>query len=192
MQQLISTDGSVFYAPDFLSDEESGYFFQRFSADIPWENDRVKIFGKEMLMRRKSCWFADDGLSYRYSGISRQGLPWPDALLELKQKTEAASGEKFNSCLANFYHDGSDGMGWHSDNEKEIVRDSTIASVSIGCGRKFLLRHNLTKETISLDLENGSLLLMKGELQRFWKHSVGKSAKIKEARMNLTFRQIIR
>ena len=109
----------------------------------------------------------------------------------MKKRVEERSGENFNSCLLNLYHDGSQGMGWHSDDEPSLVRDSAIASVSLGVERKFSFKHRETKETVALMLERGSLLVMKGETQRFWRHALPKTKKVASPRINLTFRSFV-
>ena len=117
-------------------------------------------------------------------------MKWTPELLSLKEIIELKTGEKFNSCLLNLYHNGNEGMGWHSDNEKELGEHPVIASLSLGAARKFLLKHNQTKQKIAIILESGSLLLMKGETQEKWIHSLPKTKIIQKPRINLTFRFI--
>jgi alkylated DNA repair dioxygenase AlkB len=146
------------------------------------------MFGKRVVTAREVAWFADAGIPYRYSGAVKQAATWTLELAELKARIEGLTGLSFNSCLANFYHHGGEGMGWHSDDEKALLKHAGIASLSLGAERMFSFRHKRDAETISLLLENGGLLVMKDETQDHWKHALPKSAKIKEPRINLTFR----
>jgi alkylated DNA repair dioxygenase AlkB len=137
------------------------------------------------------AWYGDIGYSYRYSGTSKTACAWTCELLELKELVQNQTNSTFNSCLLNLYRDGNEGMSWHSDDEKALGKDSTIASLSLGAERKFALRHKRTGETVSVVLEDGSLLLMKGATQTYWQHSLPKSKKITTPRINLTFRTIV-
>ncbi|MBE7176242.1 MAG: alpha-ketoglutarate-dependent dioxygenase AlkB [Mucilaginibacter polytrichastri] len=190
-ENLLPQDGEAFYyGPIFPSAEADAFFTLLFS--LPgWRQDEVIIFGKAITTKRKVAWFADTPVSYTYSGITRTALPWTKELSQLKQRVEAVCGERFNACLLNLYHSGDEGMGWHSDDEKMIARDSPIASLSLGAKRKFALKHKTLKTRITVELENGSLLLMKGATQRFWLHSLPKSLRVKERRINLTFRRMV-
>jgi alkylated DNA repair dioxygenase AlkB len=118
-------------------------------------------------------------------------LAWTKELLELKKITEDITGTTFNSCLLNLYHTGEEGMAWHSDDEKSLGKDSAIASLSFGAERKFLLKHKQTKQSISILLESGSLLVMKGATQTNWLHSLPKTTKVTKPRVNLTFRTML-
>lgn len=188
---LISTDGFCRYYGPVLSPPRASFYFEHFLAHTPWKNDEVIVFGKLYVTARKTAWYGDSGASYIYAGIKHTPLKWTHNLLELKTMVENLTNTTFNSCLLNLYHDGSEGMGWHRDNEKEIVTNSTIASLSFGAERTFKLKHIVSKQTKELILQNGSLLTMEGSLQQNWLHSLPKSLKIKQARINLTFRQII-
>ena len=159
--------------------------------EIPWKNDEAVIFGKHFITKRKVAWYGDNQFSYTYSNITKEALPWTKELLELKAIAEKLASATFNSCLLNLYHNGSEGMAWHSDDEKSLGRNSPIASMSFGAERKFSFKHKQTKETRSLLLEHGSLLVMKGEVQQHWLHSLPKSLKVKSPRINLTFRTIV-
>jgi alkylated DNA repair dioxygenase AlkB len=148
------------------------------------------MFGKRIITARQVAWVADDGISYSYSGTTKQALPWTETLLFLKKSAENRTGASYNSCLLNHYHHGGEGMGWHSDDEKSIVPGSSIAAISLGAERKFSFKHRATKETVSLLLENGSLLDMRGETQKHWLHQLPKSKRISEPRISLTFREM--
>lgn len=188
---ILPFDGEASYFNHVLPEDLAIKFFDTLFRTILWKQDEVMIFGKRILTRRKMAWYADDSIPYRYSGITRIALPFTKELLHLKQLTETICGEKFNACLLNYYHDGSEAMGWHSDDEKSIVPCSTIASLSLGNPRKFSFRHKKTRQLISLELVNGSLLVMKGTTQLHWQHSLPKSKKIKGPRINLTFRNMV-
>jgi alkylated DNA repair dioxygenase AlkB len=156
--------------------------------NIEWKNDEAIIFGRHIVTKRKVAWYGNNDFEYTYSNRTKYALPWTKALSELKKITEELCGTEFNSCLLNLYHNGNEGMAWHSDDEKTLVKDSSIASFSFGAERKFLLRHKQTKQTISLLLENGSLLEMKGATQKYWLHCLPKTKKVTQPRVNLTFR----
>jgi alkylated DNA repair dioxygenase AlkB len=188
MQNLLPADGCVTYVRDFLDTESSTDYFLKFQEGVHWQSDMVRMYGKVHTLKRKIAWYGDDAYGYRYSQLTRTALPWPTELLRLKTQLEAFTGESFNSCLLNYYHDGHDCMGWHADNEKMMKTGATIASISLGAERVFKFRHKHTHEMISILLEQGSLLLMKGETQEHWKHSLPASKKISTPRINLTFR----
>lgn len=185
---LLPCDGVVNYFGPILGPAESRRFLGALLGSVPWAQDEVVIFGKRIVTTRKVAWYADDGLSYAYSGTIKQAQAWTPELLELKALVERQSGERFNSCLLNLYHHGGDGMGWHSDDERSLARNGAIASVSLGAERKFSFKHKNSKETVSLNLEDGSLLVMKGQTQTHWVHSLPKTKRVTDERINLTFR----
>ncbi|GAB1346995.1 alpha-ketoglutarate-dependent dioxygenase AlkB family protein [Cloacibacterium normanense] len=191
MNNLLPKDGTVHYYGKILTEEQSEIYYVKLLNEINWQHDVVKIFGKEIITKRKVAFLGDEGISYKYSGKTKIAEKWIKILSEIKSMVEQISGEKFNACLLNYYHNGSEAMSWHSDNEKEILKHSAIASVSFGAERKFGFKHNFSKEEISLMLENGSLLIMKDETQIYWKHKLYTNAKIIEPRINLTFRIIV-
>ena len=191
MNNLLPKDGTVHYYGKIFTEEQSEIYYVKLLNEINWQHDVVKIFGKEIITKRKVAFLGDEGISYKYSGKTKIAEKWLKFILEIKSTVEQISGEKFNACLLNYYHNGSEAMSWHSDNEKEILKHSAIASVSFGAERKFGFKHNFSKEEISLKLENGSLLIMKDETQIYWKHKLYTNAKIIEPRINLTFRTIV-
>ena len=191
MNNLLPKDGTVYYYGKIFTEEQSEIYYVKLLNEINWQHDVVKIFGKEIITKRKVAFLGDEGISYKYSGKNKIAEKWLKFILEIKSTVEQISGEKFNACLLNYYHNGSEAMSWHSDNEKEILKHSAIASVSFGAERKLGFKHNFTKEEISLMLENGSLLIMKDETQIYWKHKLYTNAKITEPRVNLTFRTIV-
>ena len=191
MNNLLPKDGTVHYYGKIFTEEQSEIYYVKLLNEINWQHDVVKIFGKEIITKRKVAFLGDEGISYKYSGKNKIAEKWLKFILEIKSTVEQISGEKFNACLLNYYHNGTEAMSWHSDNEKEILKHSAIASVSFGAERKFGFKHNFSKEEISLMLENGSLLIMKDETQIYWKHKLYTNAKITEPRINLTFRTIV-
>lgn len=181
----------VNYFGPVLSVTDTRNYFETLLRDTPWKNDEVVIYGKHIITARKVAWYGDSDFSYTYSGTTKQALIWTPELATLKGIVEKLTGTVFNSCLLNLYQDGSQGMSWHSDDEKLLGKDSTIASVSFGAEREFRLKHKRTEDKISVLLESGSLLVMKGPTQSHWLHSIPKSAKIKTPRINLTFRTMV-
>jgi alkylated DNA repair dioxygenase AlkB len=188
---LLPYDGESYYYGKIVSNDEAHYYLERLLNKILWKNDEAVIFGKHIITKRKVAWYGDTEFSYTYSNITKQALAWTPELLALKQVVEQKSGTKFNSCLLNLYHDGNEGMAWHSDDEKSLGKDTCIASLSFGAERKFAFKHKGTKHSFSLVLESGSLLLMKGATQSNWLHSLPKTTKITQPRINLTFRTMI-
>jgi len=192
ISNLLPNDGIVEYHGKILKEGEIQFYLNKLLNEIEWKNDEAIIYGKHIITKRKVAWYGDDTYSYTYSNTTKQALPWTKELLELKQLTEKITGDTFNSCLLNLYHTGEEGMAWHSDDEKSLGKNTTIASLSFGVERKFSLKHKLTKETRSVLLENGSLLVMKGTTQTNWLHSLPKMKRITQPRINLTFRTIVR
>ena len=189
-RNLLPQDGVVNYFGKVFSPEEANPYFEILLNTIQWKNDEVVIFGKKIITKRKVAWYGDREFEYTYSKITRKAHIWTSELVQLKQQVEAISNETFNSCLLNLYHSGDEGMGWHSDAEKDLKVNAAIASVSFGAERKFAFKHKETKETVSLNLENGSLLIMKGTTQKHWLHRLPPTKKVNAARINLTFRII--
>jgi len=189
--QVLNRDGRVDYYGKIITHEEANLYFEKLLQNIIWKNDEIIILGKHIITKRKTAWYGDSDYLYTYSNITKQALSWTSELQDLKQLVEEITETKFNSCLLNLYHDGNEGMAWHSDDEKVLRRNGTIASLSFGAERKFSLKHKKTKQTISIILEHGSLLVMKDETQVYWLHSLPKVKKIITPRINLTFRNII-
>ncbi|MDB5119715.1 MAG: methylase [Sphingobacteriales bacterium] len=188
---LLPDDGVVNYYGKIIDREESKHYYQTLLNTIEWKNDEAKIFGKHFITKRKAAWYGDCNFSYTYSNTTKQALPWTKELLELKSIVENITGTVFNSCLLNLYHTGDEGMAWHSDDEKSLGKDSTIASLSFGAERKFALKHKQTKQATSLILESGSLLVMRGKTQSNWLHCLPKTKKVTTSRINLTFRTMV-
>jgi alkylated DNA repair dioxygenase AlkB len=188
---LLPFDGEVNYHGKLMQQAEADSFFHGLMSDIPWENDQHIIFGKRIVTKRKMAWFGDEAFAYTYSQVTRTAFPWTKALKDLKSMVEKVSGETYNSCLLNLYHVGEEGMGWHSDDEKELKKDGAIASLSFGAERKFQFKHKKTGDQVDVFLEHGSMLLMKGTVQTHWLHRLPPTKKVLKPRINLTFRTIV-
>ncbi len=190
-ENLLPNDGVVNYFGKILSNEAATNYYEKLLQGIEWKNDEAVIYGKHIITARKVAWYGDKNYTYTYSNTTKQALPWTKELIELKQLTEKLTGATFNSCLLNLYHNGDEGMAWHSDDEKALEKNGVIGSLSFGAERKFSFKHKRTKQTVSLILEHGSLLVMKGETQTNWLHRLPPSTKKFMPRINLTFRTII-
>lgn len=188
---LLPYDGTVLYFGKILNTQLADHYFDLLRHSINWQKDQAIIFGKKILTKRKVAWYADSNFSYTYSKTTKIALPWTIELLALKKIVQEKSNESYNSCLLNLYHDGTEGMAWHSDGEKDLKKNGCIASLTLGANRKFSFKHKKTSEKIDLILEHGSLLLMKDETQSHWMHRLPPTKKEKKARINLTFRTII-
>ena len=187
---LLPKDGGATYIPGFFDPEHCAALFTSLQGTIDWKEDQLLMFGKLITTKRKVAWVGDAGCSYTYSGVKKFPQAWIADLLHIKHKLESLAHSTFNSCLLNLYHDGDEGMGWHSDDEKELDSAAPIASVSLGGTRKFAFKHKLDKTSVSLFLEDGSVLLMQPPTQEFWQHSLTKTKRAVAPRINLTFRAI--
>lgn len=187
-ENLLPKDGIAIYHGIVFNEKDATRICKELFETIPWKQDEVVMFGKKIITKRKVAWFADAGITYTYAGVKKIGLQWSEALLDIKQKVEGITGARYNSCLLNLYHEGEEGMGWHQDNEKEMVAGSSIASLSLGAVRNFAFKHTTSNERLDIELANGSLLDMKGSIQQYWYHSLPKTKKVKQMRINLTFR----
>ena len=187
---LLPRDGEVHYYGPIIAHEKANFYLNELMQEIAWKNDRAVLFGKTIITNRKVAWYADEPFSYTYSKIKKTALPWTKTLLDLKDIAEKESGEDYNSCLLNLYHNGSEGVSWHSDGEKDLKKNGAIASLSFGAQRKFSFKHKRTKENVSKILEHGSLLVMRGVTQTHWVHQLPTTKTIHAPRINLTFRKI--
>ena len=185
---LLPYDGYANYIPNFIY-ESNNTFFEKLLKEVNWKHDEITLYGKKIITKRQVAFEGDNAVAYTYSKQKKLANPWSHVLLELKQKLEKDLNTQFNGCLLNLYTTGEIGMAWHSDNEPELEKEGIIASLSFGATRSFQLKHKHTQEKIEVTLENGSLLIMNMEAQQHWVHQLKKEAKIKEARINLTFRQ---
>ena len=189
-ENLLPVNGEAFYFGKIFSEAEAEKLFEELFEKAEWQHDEVMIFGKKITTGRKTAWYGEKEFEYTYSKMTKKARLWIPELLPVKEKVEGVTGLQFNSCLLNLYHSGEEGMGWHSDAEAELGKQPAIASVSLGAQRKFVLKNKASAEKIELQLEPGSLLLMAGETQQHWLHSLPKTKKVKEPRINLTFRNI--
>ena len=191
-KNLLPKDGTVNYYGTIFSRKEADFYRDNLLNTIEWKKDEAIIFGKRILTKRKVAWYGDQEFEYTYSNTTKKALPWTKELLALKKVIEEKTGETFNSCLLNLYHSGDEGMAWHSDAEKDLKKNGAIGSLSFGAERKFAFKHKETKETVSLILEHGSLLVMKDETQTHWLHRLPPTKTTQRPRVNLTFRTIVR
>lgn len=214
---LTIPNGKLLYSERFfdkkVSDRSLEYFLENDSVDwknnkwqefneeklseikfknIKWRHDKIKLYGKEIFLPRFSAWYGDDNKPYTYSGLTLHPNKWNKGLLYIKDKIEKISNCNFNSVLMNWYRDGEDYISWHTDAEKELGQNPTIGSVNFGETRRFLIRRIYNYNVkLEFPLKHGTLLIMSGELQHFWQHSVPKQKGVKNSRVNLTFREII-
>jgi len=188
---LLPKDGTVNYYGKLMPLKEADYYLDCLLNTIEWKNDEAIIFGKHIITKRKVAWYGDDNFDYTYSNTTKKASVWTKELLRLKIIIEEKTGEKFNSCLLNLYHNGDEGMAWHSDAEKDLKKNGTIGSLSFGAERKFAFKHKQTKETVSMILEHGSLLVMKDTTQTNWLHCLPPTKLKTKPRVNLTFRMIV-
>jgi len=189
-RNLLPYDGEVYYYGQIMDTAEADSYYSRLFEQIAWKNDEAVIFGKHILTKRKVAWYGDSSFSYTYSNITKSALPWTADLHRLKDIAQKITGEAYNSCLLNLYHNGDEGMAWHSDGEKDLKKNGAIASMSFGAERRFAFKHKVSKETIALELAHGSILVMKGITQSHWLHRLPPSKKQYGPRINLTFRSI--
>ena len=188
---LLPYDGTVLYYGTLMTQAEANHYFNELYNNIEWKHDEAVIFGKHLITPRKVAWYGDQEFDYTYSNTTKKALPWTKELLELKKIAEEKTDSTYNSCLLNLYHDGNEGMAWHSDGEKMLQKNGSIASFTFGAERKFAFKHKINKITTSLILEHGSLLEMKDETQTHWLHRLPPSVLVKRPRINLTFRTIL-
>jgi alkylated DNA repair dioxygenase AlkB len=190
-KNLLPHDGIVLYYGKIFNQQQSDYFFDQLMKTIAWEQDEAILFGKKILTKRKVAWYGDQRFEYTYSNVTKFALPWTVDLLDIKNVIEKETNETYNSCLLNLYHTGAEGMAWHSDGEKDLKKNGAIASVTFGAARSFAFKHKQSKEKISLTLEHGSVLEMKGITQSHWLHRLPPTKKVNTPRINLTFRTMV-
>lgn len=191
-ENLLPYKGEVYYHQAFFSEAESQLFWAKLSREIAWKHEPIWMFGKQVMQPRLTALYGDPTKPYGYSGIEMQPVAWTDYLMKIKSAIEKEANEEFTHVLLNYYRNGADSMGWHRDNEKVLGPNPTIASVSFGASRSFQFRLYENKRLKkSIELENGSLLIMKGECQHAWEHQIPKTKKVLGGRINLTFRKLI-
>jgi len=187
--------GELVFFEEWLSAGEASRHFEALLREVPWEQKPITIMGKRILQPRLLAWFGEPEAVYTYSGLRNVPLPWTASLTELRARVQGAAEALFDSVLANLYRDGSDSMGFHADNEKELGKNPVIASLSLGATRRFQLRYAGKQKKVpgcDLDLGGGSLLIMRGTTQHFWRHGVPKQKAAVGPRINLTFRRVCR
>ena len=188
---LLPFDGEVLFYPTLFSKKESDNYLQTLRQDIVWKQEPIKILGKEIMQPRLTAWYGEADKPYTYSGITMQPYAWTNSLLSIKQKIESIAGTRFTSALLNLYRTGSDSMGWHRDNEKELGTNPIIGSVSFGATRNFQFRKYADKSNkINVELSHGSFLLMRDSTNHHWEHRVPKTSEPVNERINITFRII--
>ena len=190
-RELLPFDGSALLIPRFLSSAESSKYFAQLNEETPWEMPEIVMFGKKYPQAGLSTWFTNTGVNYVYSGITRTPHAMTPMLTGVLDRCALKSGAEYNSVLVNLYRDGNDSVSWHSDNEEINGSEPTIASVSLGETRRFDLRHKDSGETVRVDLEDGSLLVMSGLSQHCWVHQIAKTKTKVGPRINLTFRRVV-
>ncbi len=190
-QNLLPCQGTVNYYGTVFSKAEADYYYNYLLNNVLWKNDEAIIFGKHITTARKVAWYSEKEISYTYSKITRYSHLFTPELSNLKQIIEKITGQTYNSCLLNLYHNGNEGMAWHSDDEKELLKNGAIASVTFGAERKFAFKHKTNKQTVALNLEHGSVLVMKDETQTHWLHRLPPTTKVSTPRINLTFRTMV-
>lgn len=191
--RIFLKDGELEYYPHFFPVQEADALLQQLLSDIGWKQESMMMYGKKVLFPRLMAWYGDAGSAYAFSGTTYSPQPWTAPLRQIRQRVEPVAGEAFNSVLLNLYRNGKDAMGWHADDEPELGINPVIASVNLGAARRFMLRYKQDHQLkYELELQHGSLLIMKGTLQHYWQHQVPKTAVVLPSRINLTFRAIKR
>jgi len=191
--RLPMAEADVSFFPSFYSLDQAHELFSSLRKSTEWKAVQISVWGKRVMQPRLVCWHGDPGATYKYSGVRFFPEPWTDTLQLVREKVERVANTTFNSVLLNLYRDQNDSMGWHSDDEPELGDRPTIASLSLGATRDFLLRHKSRKDIpqVSLPLSSGSLLVMAGSTQKYWAHSIRKETLRIGPRINLTFRKIV-
>lgn len=190
--QLPLPEAEVIMYQNVFDKNEGDQIFSELYGNTDWQQDTTRLYGKPVTLPRLTAWYGDQDKSYTYSKIKMEPRPWTPTLIGIKLRIESIANKQFNSVLLNFYRDGKDSIAWHSDDEPELGKNPVIASVSLGAVRRFMFKHKYKKELkFEIELNNGSLLIMKGETQHFWQHQIPKTAKKVQPRINLTFREII-
>ena len=178
------------YSPGFLTTSAATELMAGLLGDVPWEEEEIFLHGRMVKSPRLTAWYGDPGASYMYSGVPHEPMEWTPELSAIRELVSSSAQVSFNSVLLNLYRDGSDSVSWHSDDEEELGAEPTIASMSLGATRRFRLRERRTRESLGLDLADGSLLLMSGASQRGWEHCLTKTKRAVGPRINLTFRVV--
>lgn len=184
-------DGKLDYLPDFFCTSDADQLLIQLLNTLDWKTETLSFMGKQVTSPRLVCWYGDNGAEYRYSGVDHIPLPWTNELKAIKESIYQSHGYAFNSVLGNLYRNGQDSMGWHADKEPQLGKNPVIASVSLGAKRQFRLKHNKSGQTVNIELEHGSVLIMSGSLQHYWRHCLPKTRLPVKPRINLTYRLIL-
>ena len=187
---VIIKNGLYRYFPSFFKRDQADFLIKSLEKNVQWSQEKINMYGKTIDLPRLTSWYGDRDKTYSFSGINLYPLNWNEDLLQIKHKIEPICNLRFNSVLLNLYRDGNDSISWHTDAEKELGLNPIIASVNFGAEREFQLKHDNSGEKISIILQHGSLLIMEGELQHYWKHQIPKRKNLNRSRINLTFRVI--
>ncbi|MDT0606912.1 alpha-ketoglutarate-dependent dioxygenase AlkB family protein [Croceitalea rosinachiae] len=181
----------ICYHPNFIHPHKANYYFEKLKNEVPWQQDDISVFGKTYTQPRLTALYANNDKPYSYSNVTMHPHLFNNELLEIKLAIEDLVNTQFTTCLLNLYRDGQDSNGWHADDEKELGKNPTIASITLGQERFFHLRNKEDRNLKhKLLLKHGSLLLMQGETQHYWQHQIAKTSKPIGSRINLTFRVI--
>ncbi|WP_222911050.1 alpha-ketoglutarate-dependent dioxygenase AlkB family protein [Pseudomonas sp. DNDY-54] len=185
-------DAHIRYQPKWVDAQRADQWLQQLSQQTPWTQPQIKLYGRSIAVPRLVAWYGDTGAAYRYSGLVHDPLPWTPLLTDIRKRVEQEIGEPLNGVLLNFYRNGQDAMGWHSDDEPELGVQPLVVSLNLGATRRFdFRRKGASRIEYSLELEHGSLLVMSGPTQHHWQHQIARTRKVATPRINLTFRQII-
>lgn len=190
-RNILPFDGDVEDFGLILSAQQAEQDLHYMLQHLAWQHDQAHLHGKHYITARQVAWYGDASFQYVYSGVARQAMPWDPVILKLKQQVEDLLGLSFNSCLANLYEDGTQAMGWHSDQDRSLGQHCTIASLSFGATRKFAFRHIHRHDKVEILLQSGQLIVMRGQTQQFWQHRITPTTKVITPRINLTFRQFL-
>jgi alkylated DNA repair dioxygenase AlkB len=191
MEKIMVKDGWLLFVENFIPPEEQTMLMQLFLRELNWTGGQITLFGKCYDIPRLQAYYADEACHYGYSGKMLNRNDWTPELLAIRERLNNLLDAQLNACLLNLYRNGRDSNGWHADNEKELGDQPLIASISLGVTRRFDLKHNITGERKSIPLHSGSLLVMGGAMQHYWKHQIPKELKVQEPRINLTFRSVL-
>ena len=187
IQDFELPDGHLRYLEGFVTEHQQ--LSVQLQQSLDWYQGNVRVYGKVHQIPRLQCWYGDK--SYTYSQVRLEPRTWPPLLLRLRERVEQASGYEFNSVLGNWYQHGQHGMGFHADNEPELGPDPVVAVLTFGYARELKFRHINGRDKFAISPASGSLLLMEGNIQRYWRHGIGKTTRIVDGRISLTFRKIV-
>ena len=185
-------DADLRYFPRWVDADLADGWLSEISAQTPWAQPQIKLYGRSIAVPRLVAWYGDADAHYRYSGFTHEPLAWTPLLADIRQRVQQQVGQRLNGVLLNYYRDGQDAMGWHSDDERELGQQPLVVSLNLGATRRFdFRRKGASRIEYSISLEHGSLLVMSGLTQHYWQHQIARTRKVRAPRLNLTFRQII-